>query len=163
PESRSASTCCTMRRDFFAIDCALVTATAAAQFLERERHGEPRVLFDRDHAISARPLDRSGHAERLQIRFAQIRAAWPVYRRVVEKELARGRALDAIGFYFGGLLRPLVELLACAIAPNDSTTAGAICMVNSRWGCNASSKRSRTSMRRRGSAHTCPRSTASPP
>lgn len=95
---------------FFALDCALLEPAGAAQFLERERHGEPRVHFARDAPIEAPPLDRARHAERLRKRLAQIRASWPVYRTIVEKELARGRALDAIGFHFNGLLRPLVEL-----------------------------------------------------
>jgi hypothetical protein len=103
---------------FFALDCAVLTGAATAQFLERERHGEPRVLFDRDGVIRAVPMDRARHAERLQARFAQIRAAWPVYRTIVEKELARGRVLDAIGFYFNGLLRPLVELLGMRYRPD---------------------------------------------
>ena len=96
---------------FFAVDCALVTADGAIQFLERERHGEPRVLFDRDALIGVPALDQARHAERMRQRLAQIRASWPVYLTIVEKELARGRSLDAIGFYFGGLLRPLVELV----------------------------------------------------
>lgn len=95
---------------FFAVDCAVVTANAAVQFLERERHGEPQVRFDRDGLVVAPPLDRARHETRLRQRLAQIRAAWPVYRMIVEKELARGRALDAIGFYFNGLLRPLIEM-----------------------------------------------------
>lgn len=95
---------------FFAVDCAVLPAQATVQFLERERHGEPRICFDRDQRVVAPPLDRERHAVRLRQRLAQIRAAWPVYRMIVEKELARGRALDAIGFYFNGLLRPLVEL-----------------------------------------------------
>ena len=96
---------------FFAVDCAVVTVAGAAQFLERERHGEARVLFDRDGTARASSLDHPPHDARLRQRLAQIRASWPVYRALVEKELARGHSLDAIGFYFGGLLRPLVELL----------------------------------------------------
>lgn len=95
---------------YFAVDCAVLPAASTAQFLERERHGEPRILFDRHASIAAPPLDRARHASRMRQRLAQIRASWPVYRTIVEKELARGRALDAIGFYFNGLLRPLVEL-----------------------------------------------------
>jgi len=102
---------------FFAVDCAVLTAAAAEQFLERERHGEPRVLFDRDGTIGAPPLDRARHAARLHARLAQIRASWPVYRTIVEKELARGHALDAIGFYFVGLLRPLLELVGMRYRP----------------------------------------------
>jgi hypothetical protein len=102
---------------FFAVDCAVLNAAAAEQFLERERHGEARVLFDRDGKIAVPSLDRARHAARLQARLAQIRASWPVYRTIVEKELARGHALDAIGFYFGGLLRPLVELIGMRYRP----------------------------------------------
>ena len=103
---------------FFAVDCAVLTAEAAVQFLERERHGTPRVVFDRDARIEALPLDRTRHAARLRQRLAQIRASWPVYRTIVAKELARGRALDAIGFYFNGLLRPLIELVGMRYRPD---------------------------------------------
>lgn len=103
---------------FFQVDCALVTPAAAPQFLERERHGVPRVLLDRDGTIGAPPLDRDAHAARMKLRLAQIRAAWPVYRSIVEKELTRGRALDAIGFAFNGLLRPLVELAGMRHRPD---------------------------------------------
>lgn len=102
---------------FFAVDCAVLPAHAALQFLERERHGQPRVLFDHDGQVTAPPLDRVRHDTRLRQRLAQIRAAWPVYRMIVEKELARGRALDAIGFYFNGLLRPLLELVGMRHRP----------------------------------------------
>ncbi len=103
---------------YFQVDCALVTPAAARQFLERERHGVPRVLFDRDGCIVAPPIDRDAHAARMKTRLAQIRAAWPVYRSIVEKELARDRALDAIGFAFNGLLRPLVELAGMVHRPD---------------------------------------------
>lgn len=102
---------------FFMMDCAVLTADGARQFLERERHGEPRILLDRDGTLGALPLDRARHDARMRQRLAQIRASWPVYRTVVEKELARGRSLDAIGFYFNGLLRPLVELLGMRYRP----------------------------------------------
>ena len=42
---------------FFAVDCVVVTEAGAPQFLELERHGEPRVLFDRTATIRALPLD----------------------------------------------------------------------------------------------------------
>jgi hypothetical protein len=102
---------------FFMMDCAVLTADGARQFLERERHGEPRILLDRDGTLGALPLDRERHDTRMRQRLGQIRASWPIYRTVVEKELARGRSLDAIGFYFNGLLRPLIELLGMRHRP----------------------------------------------
>jgi predicted nucleotidyltransferase len=102
---------------FFAVDCAVRTPAATVQFLERERHGEARFLFTRDGTLGALPLDRARHTTRLGQRLAQIRASWPVYRTIVEKELTRGRSLDAIGFYFNGLLRPLTELIGMRYRP----------------------------------------------
>jgi hypothetical protein len=93
---------------FFALDCSLMLPATGVQFLEVERHGAARVLFDPRQWIKPHPLDRATHAARLQRRRAQNLAAWPVYRLLVDKELARGRPLDAFGFY-QALLRMLVE------------------------------------------------------
>jgi hypothetical protein len=95
---------------FFAVDCVITTAAGATQFLERERHGEPRVYFDRTGTIRALPLDRAAIESRRAQRLAQLQGSLPVYRMLVEKELARGHALEAAGFY-QALLRALIELL----------------------------------------------------
>jgi len=58
------------------------------------------VSSDQRHSIAAK----------LARRFAQIRASWPIHRLVLDKEIARGHALDAVGFYVNGLLRPLFEV-----------------------------------------------------
>jgi hypothetical protein len=94
----------------FALDCAVVTQSSARQFLERERHGEPRILFDRTGTISALPLDEPALATRRAQRLEQLRGSIPVYRMLVEKELARAHPLEALGFY-QALLRALIELL----------------------------------------------------
>lgn len=93
---------------YFALDCSLMLPATGVQFLEVERHGAARVLIDPRQWVTPRPLDRAAHAARLQRRQAQNLAAWPVYRLLVNKELARGRPLDAFGFY-QALLRMLVE------------------------------------------------------
>jgi hypothetical protein len=93
---------------FFALDCALMLPATGVQLLEVERHGAARVLLDPREWVKPHPLDRVAHAVRLQRRRAQNLAAWPVYRLLMDKELARGRPLDAFGFY-QALLRMLVE------------------------------------------------------
>lgn len=93
---------------YFAVDCSLMLPSTGQQFLEVERHGTPSVLFDPRSWIAPRSLDRPAHDARRLRRLAQNRAAWPVYRMLVDKEIARGRALDAFGFY-QALLRMLVE------------------------------------------------------
>lgn len=102
---------------FFAVDCAIVTASGTTQFLERERHGEPRVLFDRAGTIRALPLDCDALDARRAQRLVQLQGAIPVYRMLVAKELARGHALEAAGFY-QALLRALIELLGLRERPD---------------------------------------------
>lgn len=102
---------------FFAVDCAITTAAGALQFLERERHGAPCVYFDRTGTIRALPLDRAALEARRAQRLAQLQGALPVYRMLVEKELARGHALEASGFY-QALLRALIELLGMRDRPD---------------------------------------------
>jgi hypothetical protein len=102
---------------FFAVDCVIVTATGIAQFLERERHGEPQVEFDRTGQIAALPLDEQTLAARRAHRLGQLRGAVPIYLMLVEKELARDHLLEAFGFY-QTLLRALIELLGMRYRPH---------------------------------------------
>ncbi len=101
---------------FFAVDCVVVKPTAIAQFLERERHGEPQIQFDRTGQICALPLDRAALAARRARRLRQLHGAVPVYRALLEKELTRAHPLEAFGFY-QALLRALIELLRMRYQP----------------------------------------------
>jgi hypothetical protein len=102
---------------FFAVDCVVVTETAAGQFLERERHGQPLVYFDRSSKIRARPVDAPALAARRARRWEQLQGAVPIYAMLVDKELARGRPLEAMGFY-QALLRALLEVLGIVHRPD---------------------------------------------
>ncbi|MGB3427529.1 MAG: hypothetical protein WBA53_05065, partial [Burkholderiaceae bacterium] len=102
---------------FFAVDCVVVAEAAAVQFLESERHGAPLVYFDRTAKIRARPADRSALAERRARRWKQLQGAVPIYAMLVEKELARGRPMEALGFY-QALLRALLEVLGMVHRPD---------------------------------------------
>jgi hypothetical protein len=55
-----------------------------------------RCCSIRSSWIAPQHMDRAAHEARRQRRLAQNRAAWPVYRMLVDKELARGRPLDAL-------------------------------------------------------------------
>jgi hypothetical protein len=102
---------------FFAVDCSLMQPATGLQFLEVERHGNPLVLFDPRSWIQPHAVDRVAHDARRQRRLAQNLGAWPVYRMLVDKELARDRPLDAFGFY-QALLRLLVELAGLLHRPD---------------------------------------------
>ena len=102
---------------FFAVDCVIVTESGAAQILERERHGEPQVEFDRSAKIAALPIDHNALDTRRSRRLGQLRGAVPIFRMLVQKELARGHPLEAFGFH-QVLLRALIELLGMRYRPD---------------------------------------------
>jgi predicted nucleotidyltransferase len=102
---------------YFAVDCVVITEAAVEQLLERERHGEPLVYFDRTGRIRPRPADPTALAARRAKRRTQLAGAVPIYAMLVDKELARGRPLDAYGFY-QALLRQLIEVLGMQYRPD---------------------------------------------
>lgn len=102
---------------FFAVDCVVASEGGVEPFLERERHGDPLVYFDRKSKIRARAADRTALAERRMKRWGQLQGSVPVFAMLVDKELARGRPLEAFGFY-QGLLRALLEVLGIEHRPD---------------------------------------------
>jgi hypothetical protein len=101
----------------FAVDCSVITPTGIVTFLERERHGEAIVWLDRDATLTPRPIDAESLARRRAHRLAQLRGSVPVYSMLVDKELERGHALEAFGFY-QVLVRALIELLGMQHRPD---------------------------------------------
>ena len=101
---------------FFAFDCSVLSPAAATTFLERERHGEPIVWLDRRGTITARPVDEVVLARRRRHRLDQVRGMVPVYAMLVDKEMARGHPLEALGFY-QVLVKVLIELLGMQHRP----------------------------------------------
>lgn len=101
----------------FAVDCSVITPAGIAAFLERERHGEMIVWFDRDATLTSRPIDAETLARRRAHRLEQVRGSVPVYSMLVDKELERGHALEAFGFY-QVLVRALIELLGMQHRPD---------------------------------------------
>jgi len=102
---------------FFAVDCVVTSEAGVEAFLERERHGDPLVYFDRTSRIRARAVDRPALAERRAKRWRQLQGSVPIFAMLVDKELARGRPLEALGFY-QGLLRALLEVLGIEHRPD---------------------------------------------
>jgi predicted nucleotidyltransferase len=102
---------------FFAVDCSIIAPTGIAAFLERERHGEAVVWLDRQGTFTPRPADADRLAQRRRHRLGQLRGMVPVYAMLVDKELARGHALEAFGFY-QVLVRALIELLGMQYRPD---------------------------------------------
>jgi hypothetical protein len=101
---------------YFAVDVSILSRAGLEPFLERERHGEMVVLFDREGILRPRTLDHGALTARMSARRRQLRGAVPVYDMLVAKELERGHALEALGFH-QALLRALIELLGMRHRP----------------------------------------------
>lgn len=87
------------------------------ELMQKERHGSPVIYFDKLGLIKAKPLEKETLLIKQKKRIEEIEAFFPVYFKTVMKEIERGHAIDAFSFYFGGLLKPLVELLGLLYRP----------------------------------------------
>ncbi|MCC7477162.1 nucleotidyltransferase domain-containing protein [bacterium] len=96
---------------FHMLDMVFIQAGADFKLTERELHGEPQILFDKAGLIKATSLDMPSHLETLRARVESLAVTFPLFQPLVQKEVLRGRALDALGFYQAFTIRPLVEVL----------------------------------------------------
>ena len=99
------------------IDVCVMRKSTRRRFLEPERHGRVRVLFDKQHWIEQIPMSEETLRRQLESRTAQLRARLLLFGSFVEKELARGHLIDALAFYQSLLLRPLVDALRIRYDP----------------------------------------------
>lgn len=103
------------------VDLLVIREGAKGLFLEPERHGRARWLFDRIGVERPPPLDPGTIAEENRGRVEAIRARHRVLGNLPGKELRRGRPIDALAFYQSLSLRHLVELLRIRHDPFRAT------------------------------------------
>ena len=103
--------------DDLTIDLVVLRNSVEDRLLERERHGDPLVLFDRGLGIGSVPLHRDAHDARLRGRYAEIVAASPILIPLVSKAIDRGFVAEAASSYQNFLLRPLIDLLRMEHCP----------------------------------------------
>ena len=95
------------------LDLAVMKRSAAHKFNEPAIHGKAGVLFDRSglFGINVVRTDRAAFETRLRARIESLRIRFAMFQVLVEKETWRGQPIDALHFYQGLTLAPLVELL----------------------------------------------------
>jgi len=99
------------------VDSCFMNDDTERKFLEPETHGRALVHFDRAGFIDQTPADPAETRERLAKRVAAMRRTTALGRTGTLKELARGNDLEALAYYNGSMLRPLVELLRIRHCP----------------------------------------------
>lgn len=102
---------------FLLLDFVVMKHSNTNKFLEPEIHGEKVVLFDKDNSLHVPPLDRALWAAKLKDRRAALRVTFELLQALTTKELNRGHLMEAVAFYYGYSLRPLIELLRLRHCP----------------------------------------------
>ena len=100
------------------VDLLVLKKSSTDLFLERERHGDALVLFDKDGLVKPAPFDRAAHRAKLEKRLAILRETFPMFQNLTVKAARRRARADAMMTYMGQTLRPLVELLRMRHCPD---------------------------------------------
>ena len=102
-------------------DTTILTSSTRARSLEPPAGVDvrpiPRDAAGDRGALRTWLLDREDLDRTLEKRVADLRARVPILAPLALKEARRGRDLDALNFYHGLVLRPLVEILRIAHCP----------------------------------------------
>ena len=94
------------------LDLCMQKRGGGHRFLETEIHGKRIFLFDRMGLEAAQlPPDRDAREKKLRARLTYLQSRAGMFAHLVEKEMRRRRAIDALVFYQSMILQPLVELL----------------------------------------------------
>lgn len=104
--------------EFLVVDLVLMRRSDPLLFREVELHGRGRTWLDRDGLLDERHLDAETDAAQALARVGPLCDTFSMFQHLVRKEVARGRATDALAFYHAWSLRPLAEALRLLHAPH---------------------------------------------
>jgi hypothetical protein len=98
---------------FLIVDVAVLPRCTppTERFVERRRHGEPLVLFDRGGFTADVMPDPDRWRARLRARLAWLTGRVGALSGLAIKSVHRGELAEAVAFYHAFTLRPLVEVL----------------------------------------------------
>jgi predicted nucleotidyltransferase len=100
------------------VDVVIMRSGQEPRFDEVERHGTPVVLFDKDGIVASTHVDPDEMQAKLRGRLEAIKQLLPLAYSLVDKEIERGRSLDAFGFYQRFVVDNLVVLARMKHDPN---------------------------------------------
>ncbi len=106
---------------FLVVDFAVFRHSTPDKLLDVETHGDIIVHFDKTGEIKPRSLDQADLQNRLAARVESLKVTFPLFQPLILKEIHRGNAIEALAFYQGFALRPLVELLRMRYCPGRAT------------------------------------------
>ncbi|HOG48827.1 MAG TPA: nucleotidyltransferase domain-containing protein [Anaerolineae bacterium] len=102
---------------FLFLDFVVIKHSNPDKLIQPEIHGRPVVRFDKAGVVAAPPLDRQAHLAQIERRLQALRACFDLFQVLTLKEIHRGNPIEAIAYYQGQTLRPLVEALRIRYNP----------------------------------------------
>ena len=102
------------------LDIGIFEESANDLYLQPQRHGKATILFDRSEPRRTQQshFDDTSHRQRMREALHQEIIRRNLYRDFVIKEIARGRTIDAFGFYLAFALRPVLTVLGMLHRPD---------------------------------------------
>ena len=96
---------------FLLLDFVVMKKSSERRFREREIHGQSVVHFNKNGVLVEEHIDSAELETKLTARLEQLPITFNLFQSLVLKELNRGNNVEALQFYHGMTLRPLLELL----------------------------------------------------
>lgn len=104
--------------EFLVVDLVLLRRSDPLLFREVELHGQGHTWVDREGLLQqASHLDADQDLAQARARLPALRSAFDMFQHIPTKERLRGRAVEALQFYQGMTVRPLVEALRLLHCP----------------------------------------------
>lgn len=100
------------------VDLVVMKRGTEGRFLVPQRHGHPVVLFDKPGLVEPVELDRKAFRTKMTNELADLKVRFEMLQCLVDKELERGRPLDAMNYYLGLTLSPLIKVLGMRYRPS---------------------------------------------
>ena len=103
--------------EYLVVDVVIREESQPERLMEREHHGDPVVLFDKQGSIAAQSLDPEQLARDISSRLEQMPAEFEMFRSLIKKACHRGLPAEARIWYQRFCLDPLIEVLRMQYTP----------------------------------------------
>jgi len=103
--------------EYLLVDLCLVGVGDPDHYLDIERHGHVRPLFDKGDWLRARPGARVEVESRRAQRCRELQAWFVLSQGFARKAIWRGRQAEALAVYWAATLKPLADLLRMRDCP----------------------------------------------
>ena len=107
-----------MASPFLMVDLCIMQRSNPNRFLEPQIHGQAVVHFDKCGLTAAPTWDEAVWQVKIRERLETMAIQFELFQVLSEKEISRGNWLEALAFYQGYTLRPLVEALRMKYSPH---------------------------------------------